>query len=229
MSSNVLNDHNNLSFAIIFRQKLLFVFFIPIFANITVFINKKLCKNMRQFKVLLLLIAISCSMFAQDRLSLFIGRANKYASVELSDYRKRLCIEYNTPNNLLDDYYRQCGRDWGNVGLALEIAKTSGRHMRDVCDYYKRYHRHGWDRVLIEIGIRPGSVYYNPFYDRVNYHSNCWHEHYCSYCDHHRKHHHKHYKKHKKHKHNKHYRNEKDFNFFRIVVCYVEWRLCSKR
>ena len=54
---------------------------------------------MRQFKVLLLLIAISCSMFAQDRLSLFIGRANKYASVELSDYRKRLCIEYNTPNN----------------------------------------------------------------------------------------------------------------------------------
>ena len=59
------------------------------FANITVFINKKLCKNMRQFKVLLLLIAISCSMFAQDRLSLFIGRANKYASVELSDYRKR--------------------------------------------------------------------------------------------------------------------------------------------
>lgn len=52
---------------------------------------------MRQFKVLLLFIAISCSMFAQDRLSLFIGRANKYASVELSDYRKRLCIEYNTP------------------------------------------------------------------------------------------------------------------------------------
>ena len=180
------------------------------FANITVFINKKLCKNMRQFKVLLLLIAISCSMFAQDRLSLFIGRANKYASVELSDYRKRLCIEYNTPNNLLDDYYRQCGRDWGNVGLALEIAKTSGRHMGDVCDYYKRYHRHGWDRVLIEIGIRPGSVYYNPFYDRVNYHSNCWHEHYCSYCDHHRKHHHKHYKKHKKHKHNKHYRWDDD-------------------
>ena len=210
MSSNVLNDHNNLSFAIIFREKLLFVFFISIFANITVFINKKLCKNMRQFKVLLLLIAISCSMFAQDRLSLFIGRANKYASVELSDYRKRLCIEYNTPNNLLDDYYRQCGRDWGNVGLALEIAKTSGRHMRDVCDYYKRYHRHGWDRVLIEIGIRPGSVYYNPFYDRVNYHSNCWHEHYCSYCDHHRKHHHKHYKKHKKHKHNKHYRWDDD-------------------
>lgn len=127
---------------------------------------------MRQLKIILLLVAFSCSVFAQDRLSLFISRANKYASVELSDYRKRLCVEYNMSNNSLDDYYRRCGRNWGNVGLALEIARTSGRHMRDVCDYYKRYHRHGWDRVLIEIGIRPGSTCYKPFYDRIHYHSN---------------------------------------------------------
>ena len=45
---------------------------------------------MRQLKIILLLVAFSCSVFAQDRLSLFISRANKYASVELSDYRKRL-------------------------------------------------------------------------------------------------------------------------------------------
>ena len=199
-----------LRLAVISKKRLFIVFFMLMFATLIVFINSIILRNMRQLKIILWLVAFSCSVFAQDRLSLFISRANKYASVELSDYRKRLCIEYNTPNNLLDDYYRQCGRDWGNVGLALEIAKTSGRHMRDVCDYYKRYHRHGWDRVLIEIGIRPGSVYYNPFYDRVNYHSNCWHEHYCSYCDHHRKHHHKHYKKHKKHKHNKHYRWDDD-------------------
>jgi hypothetical protein len=72
--------------------------------------------------------------------------------VELSDYRKRLCVEYNISNQLLDDYYRRCGSNWGNVGLALEIAKTSGRHMREVCDYYKRYHRNGWNRILVEIG-----------------------------------------------------------------------------
>ena len=111
---------------------------------------------MRQLKIILLLVAFSCSVFAQDRLSLFISRANKYASVELSDYRKRLCVEYNMSNNSLDDYYRRCGRNWGNVGLALEIAKTSGRHMREVCDYYKRYHRNGWNRILVEIGIKPG-------------------------------------------------------------------------
>ena len=144
---------------------------------------------MRQLKILLYLVAVSCSVFAQDRLSLFISRANKYASVELSDYRKRLCVEYNMSNNSLDVYYKRCGRNWGNVGLALEIARTSGRHMRDVCDYYKRYHRHGWDRVLIEIGLRPGSTCFKPFYDRFLYHND--------------KHQYKHYKKHKHHKHHK--------------------------
>lgn len=166
---------------------------------------------MRQLKFLVLFIAISCSIFAQDRISLFIGRANKYASVELSDYRKRLCLEYNVSNKVLDDCYRRCGRDWGNVSMVLEIAKTSGRHMRDVCDYYKRHHRHGWDRVLVEIGIRPGSRYYDPFYDRIHRHSDYWYDHYNSYCKRHGKQHPKkhHYKPHKKHKQKKYHRHNR--------------------
>lgn len=66
---------------------------------------------MRKLNILVLFVGVSCSLFAQDRLSLFISRANKYVSGELSDYRKRLCVEYNTPSNLLDDYYKLCGRD----------------------------------------------------------------------------------------------------------------------
>ena len=107
----------------------MYCFFISIFAISIVLLPDF---NMKRIQVLLLFIVISCSMFAQDRLSLFIGRANKYAAVELSDYRKRLCVEYNISNQLLDDYYRRCGSNWGNVGLALEIAKTSGRHMHGI-------------------------------------------------------------------------------------------------
>ena len=137
-----------LRLAVISKKRLFIVFFMLMFATLIVFINSIILRNMRQLKIILLLVAFSCSVFAQDRLSLFISRANKYASVELSDYRKRLCVEYNMSNNSLDDYYRRCGRNWGNVGFALEIARTSGRHIRDVCDYYKRYHRHGWDRAV---------------------------------------------------------------------------------
>lgn len=102
---------------------------------------------MKKINLLLLFLLLACALPAQDGISVFIGRANRYASVELSDYRKRLCLEYNISNHSLDDYYRRCGNDWGNVGIALEIARTSGKKMRDVCDYYKRYHRYGWNRI----------------------------------------------------------------------------------
>lgn len=93
---------------------------------------------MKKINLLLFFLLLACALPAQDGISVFIGRANRYASVELSDYRKRLCLKYNISNHSLDDYYRLCGNDWGNVGIALEIARTSGKKMRDVCDYYKR-------------------------------------------------------------------------------------------
>lgn len=165
---------------------------------------------MKKNILLLLFVFISCNMFGQDWLSLFIGSANKYASVELSDYRKHLCAEYNVPGASLDNYYRSCGKNWGHVGLALEIAKTSGRSMRDVCDCYNRHHRHGWDRILLEMGIRPGSSHYNSFCDRVHSNHNYWNEHYDSYCKHHGHHHNNHHHdKHHHHNNGHHYDHDK--------------------
>ena len=140
---------------------------------------------MRVLNILLLFMAISLSTIARDRLRLFINSANQYASVELSDYRKRLCAEYNTRGELLDDYYGRCGRDWGNVCLALEIARASGKPMRDVCDYYRHYHRQGWERILAESGIRPGSIHYDRFRDRIDCLRDRWGECYRS-CRYHR-------------------------------------------
>lgn len=45
-------------------------------------------------------------------------------------------------------------------------------------NYTRSYHRNGWNRILVEIGIKSGSIYYAPFYDGIRYHSECWHEHY---------------------------------------------------
>lgn len=82
---------------------------------------------MKKINLLLFFLLLTCTLPAQNDISIFIGRANRYAAVELSDYRKRLCMEYNISNRSLDDYYRRCGKDWGNVGIVLEIAKTSGK------------------------------------------------------------------------------------------------------
>ena len=43
---------------------------------------------MKKINLLLLFLLLACALPAQDGISVFIGRANRYASVELSDYRK---------------------------------------------------------------------------------------------------------------------------------------------
>lgn len=158
---------------------------------------------MKRLNLILFVLCMSCTLWAQDRLSIFLGRANRYAEIELSDYRHHLCAEYNVPNRLLDRYYRACGQNWGNVGIALEIAHTTGRKMSDVCKYYDRYHRHGWSRILLEIGIGPDSRYHRDFYNRIHYHSSYWDNCYHSYCDRHPKYHKRASKYHKHHKHSK--------------------------
>lgn len=82
---------------------------------------------MKKINLLLLFLLLACTLSAQDGISIFIGRANRYAAVELSDYKKRLCLEYKISSRSLDDYYKRCGKDWGNVGIALEVARTSGK------------------------------------------------------------------------------------------------------
>ena len=41
---------------------------------------------MKKINLLLLFLLLACTLSAQDGISIFIGRANRYAAVELSDY-----------------------------------------------------------------------------------------------------------------------------------------------
>ena len=150
---------------------------------------------MKKFYLLtLLLISFIGNVQGQDWVSLFIGSANKYASVELSDYKKQLCVEYKVKGELLDEYYNCCGKDWGNVGIILEISHTTGKKVKDVWRYYNNYHKYGWNRVLVEIGIKPDTPFYNRFYERIHHHHDLWDRHYKKYCHKHGKHHHKNHK-----------------------------------
>ena len=154
---------------------------------------------MRKVNILIVFLISAFALMAQNRISIYVGNANKYASVDLSNYRKHLCVEYDMSNRALDDYFGRCGRNWGRLGVLLEMARTSGRHIQDVCNYYQKYHRHGWDRILVEIGIGPHSKYYGPFCERIDRDSDDWEDYYESYYKHHKRHHkyHKHRKHHK--------------------------------
>ena len=54
---------------------------------------------MKKIGLLLFFAVFACSLSAQNRLSVFIGNANRYASVDLSDFCRRLCVEYDISQN----------------------------------------------------------------------------------------------------------------------------------
>ena len=66
---------------------------------------------MKKIGLLLFFAVFACSLSAQNRLSVFIGNANRYASVDLSDFCRRLCVEYDISAESLNNYY----------GVAAEI------------------------------------------------------------------------------------------------------------
>ncbi len=58
--------------------------------------NKPKTQKMKKTIFILLFLLSTCTLFAQDsRIALFLRRANRYASVELSDYRRSLRMEYD--------------------------------------------------------------------------------------------------------------------------------------
>lgn len=131
---------------------------------------------MKKLFLLLIFLSSVLSLPAQSRVSDYIRRSNRSAKISLPKYRNRLSREYRLSSKVLDQCYNKCGRNWGNVGLALEASRASGRNIMDVCDYYRRYHSRGWDHILQHIGIRPGLGAYRLFYSRIGVPGNYWFE-----------------------------------------------------
>ena len=73
------------------------------------------CRNiMKKINLLLLFLLLACTLSAQDGISIFIGRANRYAAVELSDYKKAAMsgIQHFKPflGRLLQTLWKRLGK-----------------------------------------------------------------------------------------------------------------------
>lgn len=159
---------------------------------------------MKKISLVFAALLLWCSgILAQDHIITFIENANRYASVDLPDFQKCLRAEYNIRNRVLNECYKRCGNDWGNVGMILEIAKTTGKNPNDICNCYERYKKHGWGRVLKEAGIAPNSNYYKKFYDRMDIQGKSWKKSHDAYCNQHPKYHKGNNSKHYKDKYSK--------------------------
>ena len=148
---------------------------------------------MNKLRYLLVLTFISLSILAKadDDITTYINSANHYASSNLKEYKHHLYKRYKIKPYLLEDCYRQCGKNWGNVGLILELAHVTDRRLQDVYKCYGKYKKYGWRYMVQKMGIKQGSHYYEPFYHHLHQCHQSWGYHYDS--------HHKCHKPHKKH------------------------------
>ena len=67
---------------------------------------------MKKIGLLLFFAVFACSLSAQNRLSVFIGNANRYASVDLSDFCRRLCVEYDISAIIITGVAAEIGGMW---------------------------------------------------------------------------------------------------------------------
>ena len=132
---------------------------------------------MKKIGLLLFFAVFACSLSAQNRLSVFIGNANRYASVDLSDFCRRLCVEY-------DDYYRRYKSEgWGRILIELGIGPESSycapfydrvhchsdywhEHYDSYCKRHGKYHphKHGYKKHP-KYGKRKYGRYHDDDYD----------------------------------------------------------------
>ena len=164
---------------------------------------------MKKFYFLLVFLFSTLSIAAQDRLQDYIQHANRYARVDLPRYRQRLIKEYRMSHRDLDKCYRWCEKNWGYVGLALELSRVTGKDLEDVCEHYRKAGRRGWKRVMVDLGIEPGSRWYSPFYDRIHVHDRYWIDCYDRY-KRHPKRYHKSHRRHKWHDRDRDYDDDDD-------------------
>ena len=68
---------------------------------------------MKKISLLFAALLLWCSgIFAQDRIITFIENANRYASVDLPNFQKRLRAEYNIRDSVLNECYKRCSQNY---------------------------------------------------------------------------------------------------------------------
>jgi hypothetical protein len=124
---------------------------------------------MRMNKRIFALIAIMAmtfaagqTLFAQDAgngddLTQEVEAVNNDAGQDPTTLFARLSIDYNVDLTIIQGYYAQ-GYTPGDIWLALEVAKASGKTIDESLVLAAGQEGHGWGVLAQALGIKPGST-----------------------------------------------------------------------
>lgn len=117
---------------------------------------------MRTVSILVITMLFIGSVHAQQErsyLTSFMEKAETFASSDLSMFKFDLGQRFEGVGNVkMNDLYAQFGFKWGNVVMALTMAKASKKSIGYVLTKYNRSKPTNWEKIAAELRITQDSV-----------------------------------------------------------------------
>jgi hypothetical protein len=85
--------------------------------------------------------------------------------VHFSEFRSFVMGNLNVSGNKYDFMESELGMHTGDIYLAAEIAKITGRSIDDVIASYKKHKKEGWGVISKEMTVTPGSEFFERLKD----------------------------------------------------------------
>lgn len=127
-------------------------------------------KNIYSLMMLIVSFCINSAMYAQNTkedsdLTSALKDLNISAKANLKVFKKDLSIEFNMPEEKIDQLMTNKNMQPADVYMTLQVAKQSGKKVDDVADSFEKNKGKGWGAIAKEMGIKPGSKEFHALKD----------------------------------------------------------------
>jgi len=92
-----------------------------------------------------------------DELNKTLISIDAEASVNFGGFRADISGRYNVTEKKIDYLSASVGMTAGDIYLAMEISRITGKTIDQVVTVYQHDRRKGWGVIAKELGIKPGS------------------------------------------------------------------------
>lgn len=127
------------------------------------------------FLVLLMATASLCMQAQNDFSNFSISISNYNRNYSRSQVSSLYYNHYGISQQKLNEFYAAFNMNWGDVVLAIEMSRFLNVPMNTIYDNYRVYGgRSGWNNLAKRHGIKPGSLRYRRFRERMNNENVYW-------------------------------------------------------
>jgi len=95
--------------------------------------------------------------FADDDFSVSINSLSVNAGIDIGKFEAELSADFGLSKSTIESFRVETGMSAGDLYVALELSRISGKPLDAVSTAYKSNKSKGWGFIAQSMGIKPGS------------------------------------------------------------------------